>query len=204
MVKNIIFDWSGVVKDSVLSHHFIINDIFKQFGGKEISLDELKENWKQPYMDFYKKYLPELEHKDEVEAYKKALAKSPKSRAYKGIADLIRKFKCSGIRMSVVSSDLPETLFLEIERFGLNGIFDKVITNVHNKEEGVKKVLDELDYISEETAIIGDSNHEIEVGKKYNLKTIAVTWGFSAEDKLKSSCPDHLIYNLKELEQIIL
>ena len=204
MIESIIFDWSGVIKDSVISHLQVINKIFKEFNREEITLSELTENWQQPYMNFYKKYLPEIGFEEEQAAYKRAISDLPGSISFEGIVSLIKKFKENGTKMSVVSSDLPETLLPEINHFGLEGIFDEVITNAHNKEDGVKKIIDELHYILEKTAIIGDSNHEIEVGKKYNIKTIGVTWGFSSEEKLKSANPDFIVHNLEELEQIIL
>ena len=52
MIKSIIFDWSGVVKDSVEDHLWVINRMFKIVGVGEISLREMKENWEQPYMLF--------------------------------------------------------------------------------------------------------------------------------------------------------
>ena len=60
MIKNIIFDWSGVIKDSAEDQLFAVNEVFQQFGAKKISLEELKENWVQPYMLFYNKYLPNI------------------------------------------------------------------------------------------------------------------------------------------------
>lgn len=32
MIKNIIFDWSGVIKDCVEDHLFVVNKIFSKFG----------------------------------------------------------------------------------------------------------------------------------------------------------------------------
>ena len=55
MFKNIIFDWSGVVKDAVEDHVWVVNKMFKNLGGKEISLEEMRQNWEQPYMKFWNK-----------------------------------------------------------------------------------------------------------------------------------------------------
>jgi len=65
MIKNIIFDWSGVIKDAGLSHLCVVNKIFETFGVKEITLDEMKESWVQPYMLFYKKYIPDITFEEE-------------------------------------------------------------------------------------------------------------------------------------------
>jgi len=55
-MKNIIFDWSGVVRDTVTNQMWIVNHIFKKYGVAEISTEEFRENWKQPPALFYQKY----------------------------------------------------------------------------------------------------------------------------------------------------
>jgi phosphoglycolate phosphatase-like HAD superfamily hydrolase len=57
-MKNIIFDWSGVVKDCVQSQLWIVNRIFEKYGVAPISLEEFRANWEQPPALFYQKYLP--------------------------------------------------------------------------------------------------------------------------------------------------
>ena len=58
-MKNIIFDWSGVVRDTVTGQLWIVNKIFEKYNVSKISLEEFRENWKQPPALFYQKYLPE-------------------------------------------------------------------------------------------------------------------------------------------------
>ena len=50
MIKNIIFDWSGVINDSVENLLIVVNRMFAELGLKPISLPELKREWEQPYM----------------------------------------------------------------------------------------------------------------------------------------------------------
>ena len=204
MLNNIIFDWSGVIKDCVLDQLVIVNKIFKQFGAKEITIEEFQENWSQPYMVFYNKYLPNLTIEEETVAYKKAIAESPKAKEYAGISDLIKRAKKRNKKIVVVSSDYPKTILPEIESFGLEGVFDDIVVDAHDKEEEVRDLIKRNSFNEKDTVFIGDSNHEIEVGKKLGIKTIAVTWGFSLENKLKNESPDFIVHNLKELEEIIL
>ena len=206
MKKNIIFDWSGVVKDAVKSHLWIVNKMFRDFGAGEISLEELKENWKQPYMDFYNKYLPNLTIEEEQAVYKQIILDKdcPKSGAYPGIAELIKKVKEKDNFLAVISSDLPDTVFPEIKSYGLENIFDEVIVNAHNKVKAARGLIGKKNLNPNITFFIGDTNHEIEVGREIGIKTIAVTWGYNTEQKLKLEKPDFIVHNLNELEKIIL
>lgn len=206
MVKTIIFDWTGVIKDSVRSHLWIVNRIFKTFNVEKISLEELKENWEQPYMLFYKKYLPDLTMAEQNKAYREAIFSKdcPKSKAYPGISKLIKEIKEKGVSIFVVSSDLPDTLYPEIKKYSLENVFNEVFTNVDDKTDIILDLNKKYNFNPDETLIIGDSNHEIEVGKQTGIKTIAVTWGFCSEQALKLKNPDFIAHNLEELEKIIL
>jgi phosphoglycolate phosphatase len=202
MIKNIIFDWSGVIKDSVGDHLFAVNKIFQHFGAKQMTLEELKEKWVQPHMVFYNKYLPDLSNEQQTVIYKKAIMECiPK--AYQNIAELIKELRTRGVKMVVVSSDLIETVTSELTIFGLNNLFLEVVPNIHDKTETVKNLIDKYNFDKSETVIIGDTNHEIEVGKLVGIKTVAVTWGFTSEIRLIINHPDFLIHNLNELSDCL-
>jgi len=203
MIKNIIFDWSGVIKDCVLNHLCVVNKIFKDFGVSEISLEELKKEWKQPHMDFYSKYLPNSTVEQIDEAYKKNFFDCPKSGPYSGIIDLIKELKKNGKKIVIFSSDYTETILPEIEEFGLKDYFDDVVVGVYDKEKSIGELIKRNNFKPEETIFIGDSIHEVEVGKKFNIMTGAVTWGYSTEERLKKVNPDFIIHNLKELKETL-
>jgi phosphoglycolate phosphatase-like HAD superfamily hydrolase len=171
-MKNIIFDWSGVVKDTSKSHLWIINRMFEKFGVDQISMEEFKKNWEQPYMVFYNKYLPELTFEEEEEAYKEAILNKdcPPSNPYFGIADFIKKLKQKKFFLAVITSDIPETFFPEIKEYGLEDIFDEVIVSAYNKTEALADLIKKNNLDSKETFFIGDSNQEIEAAKKQDLK----------------------------------
>lgn len=206
MFKNIIFDWSGVVKDSLGAHLWLVNEIFRKFGAEEISMEELKENWVQPHMAFYNKYLPNITHEQEAAAYKEAILSKecPKSNSYAGICELIKSLKEKGFFLGVISTDFPETIIPEIKSYGLENIFDQVITRAHDKIISLKDTIEKFKLNPEETYFIGDSNHEIIASKENGAKSIAVTWGYNTEEYLKEKEPDYIVHNIKELEEVLL
>ena len=180
--------------------------MFKKFGIKEISLKELKENWKQPYMLFFNQYLPNLTIEEEQAAYKEIMFHKdrPESKDFPGIVELIKQLKQKNIFLAVISSDFPDTVFPEIKEYDLENIFDDVITNAHDKVEAIHNLMKKYNVDPGETFFVGDSNHEIEAGKQAKVKTIAVTWGFSTEQKLKLENPDFIVHNSEELKDVVL
>lgn len=206
MIKNVIFDWSGVIKDAFDSHVWVVNRMMESLGGKAISKEELAANWDPSYMNFWKRYYPNLTLKQEQKLYYETVLKDgfPKSDAYEGIVGLIKKLEKAGVTMIVLTSDPHEILLPEIERFGLAGIFKEIIAKIPDKAEVMDGLIKKHQFNLEETVFIGDSGHEIEVGKQSGVKTIAVTWGFCTEEKLKAIKPDYLVHSIKELEKILL
>lgn len=206
-MKNIIFDWSGVVRDTITSQLWIVNRIFEKYGVGKITLEEFRENWQQPYVLFYQKYLP----KNYVESERTKLFREnaldsncPKSSPYPDMVELIHKLKSKGIFLAIVSSDLAETLLVDIKEWGLENVFNEIVTDADDKLDAVQKLIRKNNLNLQDTFFVGDSNHEIDVAKETGIRSLAVTWGFTSERKLRARDPDYVAHNPQELEGIIL
>lgn len=205
--KNIIFDWSGVINDNQLTTYLVVLKTFKHFGLAEISYEEFRKEWEQPYMLFYNKYLPDLSLAEENRVYKKIynqVIKDYPPKPYPGIIEILKKCKNHNQQLFIVSSDIKSSLLVEIEDFNLKNIFGDVVASVHDKEEGLREIVVNNKLELAKTIFIGDTAHEVKVGKNVGIKTGAVTWGIHNEERLKEAKPDYLIHNLKELELIVL
>lgn len=206
MIKNIIFDWSGVIIDDLVPVHKTTMRLFKELGVQEISLEEFKKEWEQPYMLFYNKYNVPIRREEEQilfrKLYRLTSLEQPSS-LFPSVMDTLDRFKKSGINMIVVSSSSLENITNEIERFGLHGLFSEINADVHDKAEIINETMERNNFNPEETIFIGDTTHEVEAGRRANTLTATVTWGYQAEDKLKSSNPDFIIHDFKEMESVI-
>ena len=206
-MKNIIFDWSGVVRDTVTGQLWIVNKIFEKYNVSKISLDEFRENWKQPPALFYQKYLPEGYSEEERVKFFSGIQLDkdcPKATPFLEVVELIHKCKESGYFLAVVSSDFPETLLPEVKEYGLEDIFNEIVTDADDKSEAVQRIIKENSLDPQKTFFVGDSNHEIDVAKKTGIKSIAVTWGFTSEQILRSRNPDYIVHDAQELGSVIL
>lgn len=207
MIKNVIFDWTGVINNNLQASTFSINYILKHFGGRELSWEEIRDNWIQPYPLFYEKIVPGIPLAEEQELYKLAYPVATKKfppRAFPGMVELLKELKKAKVKVIVISSDHPEHLFQEVEDYGLNGIFDEVYTNVVDKKEGLKGIMTKHNFQPDNTIFIGDSHHEIDTGKSVGMMTGAVTWGFQNEEDLIAANPNYIIRNVEELKKAIL
>lgn len=205
-MKNIIFDWSGVVRDSLTSQLWIVNQMFEMNGVDQITVEELRENWEQPHFNFYKKYLPEsFVLEDEERVFRELVqdVNCPQPVPFEGMLDLILKLKAKGYFLAIVSSDLSETLYKEIKDWKLEGVFDVIVVESVDKSVDVGKIIEVNNLSTKDTFFIGDSNHEIEASHKWGIRSVAVTWGFTSESKLKLNNPDYLVGSIKELDDVL-
>lgn len=204
MFQNIIFDWSGVVNDNTNAIYKCNMEIFKAFNTPLISCEEFRREFETPYMRFLNRYIPTLKIEDQNEIFKNAIQKYDQNQMFKDADKSIKKFFDCQINMFVVSSDFPETILKQVKLFGLENIFKEIVYDVHDKTESADKLVKNYNLNLDKTIFIGDTNHEIEAGKKVGIKTGAVTWGICLEEKLKSYNPDFMVHNLDELEKIVL
>lgn len=203
MLKNIIFDWSGVVCDNTKNVYLAAMAILKKFGVKKIGFQTFKKEFKTPFMLFYNKYIPNLTLKEEKELYAKEYAKLKKPLPHKDINKIIRDLKENGIRMAVISSDPPRQLKNEITRFKLKNIFITIKPEVHNKNKALKSVIKKNNFKLKETVFIADTAHELKIGNKIGIKTAAVNWGINDLNELIKVKPTYLIKHPLQIKKII-
>lgn len=204
MIKNIVFDWSGVVNDNVRTAHTVANKVLTHFGAYEITLQEFKHEFKMPYMKFYNKYLPSLTLKEQQQVYDKYIKKVKNVNVYPGLPDRLKVYRKKGIHMFVNSSDLPQTLLREVQVFGLDGIFTEIFADVYDKLTALKEIVKKHNLKVSDSVFIGDTDYEVWCGKEIGMKTIAVTWGYQTRQMLKQANPDFIVGSLKEMDYAIL
>lgn len=203
MIRNIIFDWSGVINDNVRTTHCAAMAVLEHFGAVGMELDEFKKNWQMPYMKFYNRYLPDLTNDQQRPIYRDAYERCPKPAVYPGMVEFLNRCRNQGVKLFVVSSDAKTHILREIDEYGLKGIFEKVVFEVHEKEEAVREIVGKYGLLSNESIFIGDSDYEIEVGRMVGIQSAGVCWGAYTEERLKAARPDFIFRNINDLNKLI-
>jgi len=205
MAINIIFDWSGVIKDALVGHLWVVNRMFEKYGVATLSVEDFRESWVEPYLNFYQKYVPGMTLEEEQKLYKEGVLDKnyPSSTVFEGMVELIKLAKDKGNYVAVITSDFPETIFPEINKFGLEGVFDDVVTNIHDKSEALGDLILKKGLGADNTYIVGDSSNEIIAGQKNKIKSIFVTWGLMSETNLKQNKPNYIVHDIAELKKTL-
>ncbi|WP_305417720.1 HAD-IA family hydrolase [Photobacterium leiognathi] len=83
--------------------------------------------------------------------------------------------------------------------------FSKIVSDVglFGKVKAMRKLLKDNRWQNKNVFYIGDEIRDIKAAKKAKISSIAVTWGYNAEQALITHQPDHVISNSNTLIEIL-
>lgn len=69
--------------------------------------------------------------------------------------------------------------------------------------EPILKVLASVGVAPEKAMIIGDTDVDVEAGRRAGIKTCAVLFGFGKEDMIREAKPDYLVESSEQLQELL-
>lgn len=123
---------------------------------------------------------------------------------YPGVKEMLEGLR--GYKKAVISNKRENLSIKLLNDLGLLQYFDLVVGSDTTPERKpsplpILYVLSKLNIKNKEAVILGDSNFDIEAGKRANIKTIAVTYGYRPAELLKGA--DFLIGSMDELQNVL-
>ncbi|MFO8078607.1 MAG: HAD family hydrolase [Thermoplasmatota archaeon] len=201
-MKNVfIFDYDGVIVDSL--------DIFSTHFLKACEKEQVPEiSSKQDFLSIYNNNMYETMYsmgmtKEKilriVNYMKKAiLLEQENIKLFPNIKETIQQLVINNQLYIVTSSDTKlVTEFLN--KYHLDTFFEEVIGSDQEPSKTKKILSITQNHKEKDCFYIGDTVGDILEGKKAQVKTVAVTWGWHNEKQLAQNNPDYLVHNAKEL-----
>lgn len=119
---------------------------------------------------------------------------------FAGMPHALEALEAQGIRTGVVSSNAEANIRRFFEHHGLRA--PSILSggvSLFGKASRLGKVMAEHGLTAEGVTYVGDEVRDIEAGKKARVRTVAVSWGYGAEDALHAAAPDALVRSPQEL-----
>jgi len=130
-----------------------------------------------------------------------------KTRAYKGIMELLEKLSKEGYKLAIVSNKFDKAVK------GLNRLcFEEFVKVAIGESENVSrkpapdtvfKALGELGSTACKSIYVGDSEVDVKTAKNAGIVCVGVTWGFRGREVLEKEGADYIIDSPEELLEII-
>ncbi len=226
MINTVIFDFDGVIADSLNSTFKWFQHAASIFGLRlpVNSTDEFKARFFEPFPEFYK-FLGFDWENDQEKIYREYTSyhSAHPATLTVGIKQVINALdEIPDMKLAIVSSNIEQVLERNLELHGLRERFD-LVKGVNKDDKTPLKpdptillqALDTLGSSLEESVYIGDQPSDVLTAHNASqrrsdgpMKTISVTTGFATREKLESMTPradyiiDHPAEILKKLDII--
>ncbi len=162
-----------------------LEDTLSQYADNEKMLKDLIDS----YLYYYRKH--------EHEYFK----------LYEGILPTLNTLKKEGYNLAIVTSKFEESALPSIQHFGLDHIFDCVVTldqvNKPKPEpESVHKAL-QCFTTCEKAIMIGDNPGDITAGKNAGILSAGVAWSIKGSETLENAGADYILETPEDIFNII-
>ena len=200
MLKLLIFDLDGTLADTSQDITDALNYALKPLGVRTYSVEETKAMVGSGISRLIESLVPaQSDSEKEAGAKARAVARFlehydnhliDNTLLYPGVKDTLSRL--GRYKKAVLSNKREKYSRQILNDLGVLEYFDLVwgSDSVREKKPSPVPILDLMNAIgvsNEETAIIGDSNYDIEAGRAAGIKTVGVTYGFRSREFLKDA-----------------
>jgi phosphoglycolate phosphatase len=191
--KHVIWDWNGTLLSDIEHAIRITNRLLREENLPGTTVEIYKEIFSFPVIEYYKKLgfnvSPE-KFSELCERFNQHFVDGLHECAlWPGAEQTLAAIKKSGKMQSVLSASEQGILEHSIKRYALEEYFDH-ITGIADKAAGSKvsrgfELMKKAGVATRDTIMIGDTDHDLEVGKALEIDVILVEHGHQHIDRLR-------------------
>ena len=204
MMKMFLFDFDGVIADSLNFYENLVKRCLEQTGAPIIKTRE-------EYLDLFDgNFYDSLRERGvDTTVFNNVAMTISTQMDYSSIVPfndmlpVIRELARDNTLL-VVSSNTSPPIKAFFSRYEYDGIFDDILGAdfMLSKRKKIDHALGKWQVPRERTYYVGDTAGDIREGKEAGIKTVAATWGWHSRERLEKVNPDYIIENPGDLLRI--
>lgn len=204
MFRNLIFDWSGTLCDDLTLTIECTNYVLAQYGLPALDEAAFRAEFQLPYPAYYAWKTPGISI-EEIEAHYRRVLSNPQSRvtALPHAREFLEYCAAAGTRCFILSSMDSVAFAEQAEELGMAHFFEGIHTGILNKEEHIHRLLQQHALRAEDTAFIGDMQHDMNAAHCAGVFGIGVLTGYNNAAQLHEAEPDLVVPHLGKLRQLM-
>ena len=208
-MAGVLFDWDGVLLDSLGAAFNVYNRIFTRIGTKRLTKDEYLELQSPNWYDFYGKVGLPTSLWNEVDREWLRLYEEENPDLHPDAIRCLTALKEGGLKLALVSNGSRARVESELSRFDINRFFGVVVSS-EKKEElkpspvMLQRALAALGLAPADTVYVGDSPADIQAAKSARVPSIAIARGSIQVKRLGDEKPDRMFAGLDEMTDFLL
>jgi HAD superfamily hydrolase (TIGR01509 family) len=207
-ISGVMFDWDGVLLDSLGASFNVYNKIFAKIGTKQLTKDEFLGLQSPNWYEFYSKLgLPTSLWK-EVDDVWMQLYKEERPHLHPDAMKCLTDLKASRFRLALVSNGSKARVERELGRFGLKPFFLSVFCGEKKEELKPSSVMLERALVAiglppQSAVYVGDAPADVQAAKSAGVLSVAVARGPIQEERLRAENPDCVFGGLGEMTDFL-
>ena len=213
-LRAVAFDLDGTLADSAPGICATFSTVLGEAGHPLPPLAELAAMIGLPLGDIMLRYAPGATVEDLealVARYRSIYSTSvvPATLLFPRAWSLLRACRAAGLELAIVTGKTTDVAEAVLRRCRIRGLFRSVVGNERASRpkpfpDLMHLALDELGVPAEQTLLVGDGAHDIEMGRDAGVRTCGVAWGVHATERLLAAGADHVVHTMAELRHLIL
>ncbi len=203
-ITGVIFDWDGVLLDSLGSSFNVYNRIFEKLGARQLTRDEFLGLQSPNWYEFYAKVGLSARHWEYVDDAWLRQYNQEKPNIYPDARRCLVSLSSAGFHLALVSNGSEVRVRKELEEFALSPLFESVLCG-RTKEElkpsplMLQKTLSALGLAPADAAYVGDAPADVQASKNAGIVSVGISRESILGERLRAEKPDLLFGGLDEL-----
>ncbi len=199
-----MFDWDGVLLDSLGASFNVYNKIFVSMGGNPLTESQFLELQSPNWYEFYERVgLPTSQWKRVDDEWMR-LYQEESPGLHQDALRCLSSLRASGFKLALVSNGSRVRVERELEETGVRAEFDSVLCGEKREELKpspvmIERTIGTLRITPQSAVYVGDAPADIQAAKSAGVPAIAIARGAVQEAKLRQESPDLVFHDLDEM-----
>ncbi len=204
MIRNVLLDWSGTLANDLPAVVRATNAIFREYGRRELTLEEFRHHFRLPFSGFYAELLPEATSEGLEVLYERFFRGLQEDiPLLPGAKEFLQFCRATGRRMFLLSTIKATHFEEQAGRLGVRDFFEVAYVEIMDKREKIREILTTHALDPSETMFVGDMVHDIETARHGGVLDVAVLTGFDPVEKLLPAKPTVIVRDLPSLQRLL-